>query len=195
MSERELTLRDADQYDFDGTRDKIVDLLGRGFSVAYAAKVVGKSPETVRKIARSEFVERNASRQQVIEAHDQTIHWLKMKVTKRMHEAGDRWDRRDAELLLKIMDREAKLKGVDAPTTTNVNVTVEDLSDADIISQLSAAGYQLQVPTPPKALPEPTQVDDAEFVTLDGNRTPEATAGEGPQGSGPGQCEESAELP
>lgn len=184
----DLTLRDADKFDWDGSRDKIIELAGRGLSQAYISKAVGLAQSTVGRILRTEFTDRNTNRQKIVEAHAQTVQWLKLKITERMHDSGKIWDRRDAELLLKVLDREAKLFGTDQPVQSQVNVVIEDLSEEDLVNQLAAAGYTLQLNPPLKALTEPVAVEDAEYEPVssqepDGRqRTVEATVDEGSSG-------------
>lgn len=169
-----LTLQDADRYDWDGRRQRIVELAGQGHSQIYISKAVGLDVKTVGRILKSEFSERNANKQLIVQAHAQTVQWMKLKITSRITESGNNWDRRDMETLLKVLDREAKVFGIDQPTQHDVNVTVEQLSDDDLVKQLAAEGIVVQLPTPPplKALPE--AVIDAEFVSHD-DRQPDGT--------------------
>ncbi len=167
MDHTEVRLRDSDPYDYDGSRDRIVDLAGRGFTAAYIHKLTSIPYKVVQRLMRSEFAERSSNRQQVIEAHAQTVQWLKMKVTERMHSMGGAWDRRDGELLLKILERESKLFGVDQPTQHqhDVSITYEELSNDELLSQLAAAGYSLQITTPKVLMP--VEAEDAQFTVHD----------------------------
>ena len=165
MSEfRPLTVRDADAYDWDGSRDRVIELSGQGYGPLYISKATGLSVRVVEKIRKSEFQDRNANRQQIVEAHAQTVQWLKLKLTERIAAAGGKWDRRDGELLLKVLERESRLFGCDQPVQVqhDVNVTVEQLSDDDLLKALAAEGIvvqQLNPPPAPAALPE--HIEDA----------------------------------
>lgn len=188
LDQTDVRLRDTDLHDYNGDRDRIVELAGRGFSAHYISQATGVAYKTVQRLLRSEFVERNSKRQDTVQAHAQTLNWLKLKVTERIHKSGANWDRRDCELLLKVLEREAKVFGVDAPTQHqhDINVTVEDLSEEDLLSQLAAAGYALQITPPVRQLPTPVVADDAEFEPVDrtdGRQgTAEETGGQDPPG-------------
>lgn len=57
---------------------------------------------------------------------------------------------RNAEILLKLMDRRAKLIGLDAPTKTEVSVDMRSLSDEELerIANGTASGSGVGTPTP-----------------------------------------------
>lgn len=179
-----LTLNDDDQYDWDGSRDRIVNLRAMGQSITYISKAVGLSAAIVSRILKSEFGERNSSRQDCIDEQKATLNWMKKKITERIDKAGEFWDRRDAELLLKFEERVSKLKGLDTPQQHEVTVAYEEQSEEELLQALQAAGYALQLPTSPKALPQSHLVEDAEFTTVtnvEDGRT-EVFTGEGPEG-------------
>lgn len=184
MSDRsELTLNDDTPNDWNGTTDRIVELRARGYSQAVIAKQVGLSVATVAKILKQEFGERNSSRQDLIDEQKATLNWMKKKITDRIHKDGAKWDRRDAELLLKFEERVAKLVGLDQPVKHDVAVTFEDISDAELVEQLAAHQIFVQLPAVPKALPEP--VEDAQFTSQEPNvghqRITETQTGSDPQ--------------
>jgi hypothetical protein len=139
----------------------VVDLAGRGFSAAYISRSTGLNYKLVTKLLKSEYTDRNANRQQIIEAHSQQVNWLKLKITERMHEAGKGWDRKDAELLLKVLERESKLFGTDQPTQSQVNVTIEELSDEDLWKQLAAQGIEVKQLAPPQVTSVADHIEDA----------------------------------
>jgi hypothetical protein len=182
-----LTLSQTDTHDWTGARDRIIHLFAQRQSITFIAKAVGLSVTTVRKILQSEFNERNKNRQDVVEAHRQTLDWVIKKVTQRLESAGPLWDRRDAELLLKYLDREAKCFGIDEPTKHEVTV-VEELSQEELVSQLKASGFALQLTQPsqpPLQLPlPPPQIEDAEYARAEDRHdtgeeaSPEDTCGE-----------------
>ena len=155
-----------DEHDFNGNRDRIIDYAGRGFSGQYIAKATGLPKVLVYRILKSEYIERHNNRQAIIESQDQTIRWLKLKITNRIHKAEDSWSRQDAELLLKLMEREAKLHGLDAATQHQhqVNVVVEDLTDDEVIKQLRAEGLEIKQLAPAQPAPVEKPAEDAEFV-------------------------------
>ena len=188
MAERNLTLWDSDNFDFNGVRDQIVDLRGRGYPVTYICKATGLTDSVVRRILKSEFVDRNSSRQDLIESHSQEIKWIKLKITERIHGAGEKWDRRDAELLLKVHEREAKLFGLDQPSQQQISVTYQELSDDDLVSQLRAQGVEIkQLPQHTPTLPPPPAevIQDAEVVHVSPNtHQPPPTAETGPDSCG-----------
>jgi len=158
-------LNELDAYDWDGVRNQIVDLAGRGFTATYIAKKIGRSPAFVSKILKSEFKERNSNRQQIIEAHFQTVQWLKMKLTERITVTGAGFSAKDAELLLKVLDREARLFGLDKPQEHNVNVSYEDLSNEELIEQLRQQNIPIPAGFTFKELPP--AVEDAIFEVSD----------------------------
>lgn len=160
-----LPLNQTDQYDWNGIRDEVLDLYGRGYSVEYIARLKGMAKKTVSNLLHSEFQSRNQNRQAVVQAHAQQVHWLKQKVTERIHAAKTLWDRRDAELLLKILEREAKLFGTDQPVQQQITHTIElaELSNEELDAQLRQFGVAL--PEGFLSLPAPQeQIEDAEFT-------------------------------
>lgn len=169
MTDKRLTLHDADEHDFSGLRDRVVDLAGRGYSCSYIAKATGENYTKIVRLLRSEFDERCANRNQIKQAHEQTLQWLKLKCTQAIAEPGlDKngnpkdWDRKAAELLLRVLERESKLHGLDAPTQHEVSVVHEDMTDEELVERLeTVAGVKVILPTShPTALPE--HIEDAE---------------------------------
>jgi hypothetical protein len=183
--DKKIRLDETETNDWTGERDRICDLYARRLSITYIAQAVGRSAAYVSKVLHSEFAERNANRQQIVLAHHQTLSWMIQKATKRMAEAKDFWDRRDAELVLKLLEREARLFGVDQPTQHTVTVELDQLTDDELLTQLQAAGVQITLPavTSPPALPE--HVEDAHYEPTSSDPTEYDGPAEGDAGQTP----------
>ena len=183
MSERNVPLREADQWDWNGVRDKVVELTARGKGPKYIAKLLGVSEHTVANLKKSEFRDRNASRQEIIEACFHTLNWLHQKLADRIEKAGDKFSRQDIAELRAIISDIRKMMGADSPTQHEIQIIDDDITEAQLIVQLVAAG-KLPASALPQALPEPTppqQVEEAEYQVADveQQRRPESTTGEG----------------
>lgn len=166
------TLRDADPHDFDGLKTRVVELLAKGKSVNYIAKLTGENYEKIRKIALSYYDSEVQYRNLLKVEHTYAVRWvmdqLKEKIEKDI-EAGKPISRADSETLLKYFDHNAKLHGLYAATEHNVQVTVEDLSDEEVIAQLKAKAPELFVldnHSPLQALPPSPQIEDAQFEVI-----------------------------
>jgi hypothetical protein len=153
-----------DEHDFNGNRDKVVDYAARGYSGVYISKATGLHVNLVYFILKDEYQKRCSSRQALIQAQDQTINWLLKKITERIHKGEDKWARQDAELLLKLMERQSKLHGLDQPLQHQVSVTVDEMSDEEVIKQLRAEGIEIKQLPPAAIVPKETPAQDAEYV-------------------------------
>jgi hypothetical protein len=93
--------------------------------------------------------------------------------------SGKLWARQDGELLLKALERKAKLSGADAPVESTVNVVIEDLSDDDLHKQLAAEGYVFTQLNPPIQTALPEHIEEAEVTNVgtEGHSTTPAEAG------------------
>lgn len=198
--EKRLTLHDADADDFSGLRDRIVELAGQGFSASYISNATCTSYTKVCRILRSEWDERRSNRENIIRGHDQTLQWLKLKYTDAISKSEVdkktgrvRLDHKAAEILLRILERESKLYGIDQPTQHNVEVTVnDDQTTEELLEQLKQAGLHISLPAaPPVPLSLPEQIEDA-LIEAEPARPAEADAQSDQQGERRSQCEESS---
>lgn len=161
----ELTLRDTDSADWDGLRCEAVRLKALGHSVSYIARLLQKNVKTITRILESEFKERFANRQQKKIEYALELEWVKQLVKDRIVSSGAKWDRKDAELLLKMRDQEARLYGHDEPTQHQHQVTVElaEMPDEELAAQLRQ--YNVSLPEGFLSLPAASeQIEDAEFT-------------------------------
>lgn len=169
MADDKLTLHDADPDDFNGLRDQIVNLAGQGYSAHYISKAIGVNYPKVCKILKSEFQDRCANRQNVIESLDQNLHWLQVKVSKAVADSVEgknaKLDLKAGELYLKIVDRRARLHGADQPVQHEVTVSHEEFTADELIEQLRLNGLNISLPAgSTTSLPE--HVQDAEYSVL-----------------------------
>lgn len=159
-----LKLNETEANDWSGERDQILALYAQRYPISYIAQALGRSNGFISRILHSEFSERNANRQQIVLAHQQTLSWLVHKATKRIEAAGDKWDRRDAEHLLKLLEREARLFGLDQPTKIEAKVEYENVTSEEIVEQLASYGIQVTFPSLPPASPLlPEHVEEADY--------------------------------
>jgi hypothetical protein len=161
----EITLRDTDSADWDGLRCEAVRLKALGHSVAYIARLLQRNVKTITRILESEFRDRFANRQEKKTEYALELEWLKQLVKDRIVSSGAKWDRKDAELLLKMRDQESRLYGHDEPTQHQHQVTVElaEMDDSEIAAQLRQ--YNVSLPEGFLSLPAaPEQIEDAEFT-------------------------------
>ncbi len=164
----ELTLKDTDSDDWSGLRDEILELKAKGCTVEYIARAKGCSVKKVTRILKSEFQERFNNRQAIVEAHSIELEWLKKKVLDRLY-SSPTFDRRDAELYLKIRAEIARLFGSDAPQQHQHQVTHDfaELADDEVIAQLKQFG--VQVPAGFLSLPPAPDTIDADFTVAEEN--------------------------
>lgn len=69
------TLRDADPHDFDGLKTRVVELLAKGKSVNYIAKLTGENYEKIRKIALSYYDSEVQYRNLLKVEHTYAVRW------------------------------------------------------------------------------------------------------------------------
>lgn len=160
---KQLTLNDDDQYDWDGTRDKIIELRARGNSQAVIAKAIGKSVPFVAKILKSELIDRASNRQELIASALCSLNWVQQLLGERIAKAGDKFQRADVTEFRATIADIRKLLALDQPVEHNVNVQVEEVSDEDVRRQLAAfvPTHLLPAITSTPALPE--SIPDAEY--------------------------------
>lgn len=189
-----LTLNDADPDDFNGLRDTIISLAGQGYSANYISKATSTNYKKVCKILSSEFQDRCAKRQDIVQALDQSLMWLQLKCAKAIEDSTEpdkktgkvKVDTKTGELFLKIVDRRGRLHGADQPVQHEVRLEVDTLSEEELLSQLRQAGVQISLPAviAPPALLE--HVEDATYEPASGpdeqERSPEGDTGPAAQG-------------
>jgi len=141
--------------DFDGTRDRIVELRCQGKSIHYISTAMGLSSSEVQRLLRSEFEQRLGDRQGLIQKAAMELDYLMAKL---MDKIVVHPDRRDMETWLKFNESKRRLFGLDAPTKVEAKVSYEEMSEQDIVRQL-----QIEAPNLLPALPP---VEDAEFVGI-----------------------------
>jgi len=177
MAENRLTLNDADPDDFNGVRDRIVNLAGMGYSAARISQQTGENYKKVCRILNSEFQERCSERQNVVQAIDQNLMWLQLKCARVIEETSvdskgnAKIDYKAGELFLKIADRRARLHGADKPVEHKVEIVQEQFTEEELITQLNQAGFHISLPAQPAPLPAHVDVTDAEYTHLVEERT------------------------
>jgi hypothetical protein len=179
--EKRTRLDELEVADLNGEKTRIVELYTvHGCSLTYIAQVLGRSAGYVSRVLHAAYQEDKSERDVRVLAHSQTLQWLMTKTIKRIEKAGDRFDRRDAELWLKLREQEARLKGLDQPTRAEVTVSYDELSQEELIAQLEAVtDIKIILPdaTQPAALPE--HVPDADYqVKLDTSVSEHAETGD-----------------
>lgn len=145
--------------DFDGTRDRVVDLFIRKHSIGYIATALGLTHKAVSKLIDQEFNTRLGDRQAMIHQAVLEIDWLMKPLMKKYavdSEAG-RPSERDFRALLEGNKERRRLLGLDA--SVKVDVTINDQSEADIQQELARYGVTTKLPP---AISE--DVEDAEIV-------------------------------
>ena len=162
-----VNLGQLDRSDWNGLRDQVVDLLGRGFSVTYTAKALGRPWKVIAELARSEMEERFSKREQIKQSHAFQITWLKKQLVDAIEgkkAAGKDFNRKDCELLLRLLEREARLFGLDSPIQVE-HKEVDQFSDEELRAELARHGVSMKLLGPAvEPLPEPDPVPDAEWT-------------------------------
>lgn len=154
--------------DWDGRRDRVVTLRCQGHSAETIAKLTGLSQHRVRKLLESEFQQRFADREEVKRQTAMQLDWLARPLMEKYERDADRGspDRRDAESILKVIERKCRLLGLDEAVRIDVR-EVEELSDAELDAELRRHGVVKQLPpAPPQSLPQAVigLVEEAEIV-------------------------------
>lgn len=197
--DKSFSTRQIDVNDYNGLRTRVVELLAKGKSVTYIAKATGERWEKIRDIALSEYRKQTEYRDALKMEHVFATKWAMDLIKDRITDSGEKWDRRDLELLWKWHEHNAKLHGFNAPTEHKHDVTVqiEELSDDELVQQLKVVAPELFTSPAPKALPEAVQ--DAEYVVV--NEPPQRQSVVTPQagpstcGERPAKCEEPGRVP
>lgn len=144
--------------DLNGVRDQIVSLRCRGFGVDRIAAEVGLSRLRVASLLRQEFEERFADRDELKRQTAMQLDQLARPLWDKYESSADR---RDAEALLKIIDRRCRLLGLDE--AVKYKVEVEELSDEELTAQLAIHGHGSHLALPAA---EVDHIEDAEFTSL-----------------------------
>jgi hypothetical protein len=120
--------------DFNGVATETVRLYALGHSQAYIASKLSLTPAKVRGVLDRAFEEvAGDKREQVQQVAGQLLH-LSRKVMERIEEGKGFFDRKDLELMLKLIERRCRLFGLDAPTRVETRL-LDELSDAELIEQ------------------------------------------------------------
>lgn len=152
--------------DYNGVRDSVVRLRCMGFGKERIAKELGLAYKKIDYILRSEFQNRFADREELKQQTAFQLDWLARPLMEKYEAAGLDADRRDAEAILKIIERKCRLLGLDEAVKLDVR-QVEQYSDEELDRELSRYGIvkQLTVEPGPPQLPE--TVPDADFTTTE----------------------------
>jgi hypothetical protein len=152
--------RTVTKFDFDGTRTKVVEMFVSGHGIEYTARVLGLTRKTVARIRDEELRKESATRERMIELTRLRHEFLLRPVMDRYLKAGERADRKDAEIAVVIMREQRRLMGLDAPVRVDVK-DVTEYSDAELEQALAK---ELATYAAVKQLPPPVEpVADAEF--------------------------------
>lgn len=145
--------------------DEIVRLRCLDYSAYAIAKTVGVSQKRVQNVLDRENERHAASREQMRQQKRLELAWLKRPLKRRMEadEASGRGvSREDIAVILKVIEQERRLDGLDAPVQLDVR-TVEAMSDDDLQKELSRYGVNVKQLAAPTATPATEAVADAEF--------------------------------
>ena len=154
--------------DFNGVRDSIVRLRCLGNSYETIAKTLGITYKAVKVLLDSEFKDRFQKREEI---KLQTVMQLDYLIRPLLERFEETIDRRDAEAIVKIIDRKCRLLGLDEAVKVDVR-QVEALTDDELEKELARHGVVKQLmPTDEDAEPalpeEPVDIIDAEFSVND----------------------------
>lgn len=158
--------------DFNGVAEEVVRLKCLDHSNTYIARVLGIAYNTVVKILEREYKANSANREQMRETAKMELNWLK-KPLKEKYERDSKTDkgvsREDAVALLKIIERQHRLFGLDDPVKVDVKHSIEDLSDDELNKQLQLHGIEVKQ-LPAAKIEEQVPVDfvaDAEYEKVE----------------------------
>jgi len=155
--------------DHNGIRDQVVKLRCMGYSYAAIAKSLDITYKQVKALIDSEFKERFENREELKLQTAMQLDWL---VRPLMEQFESTIDRRDAEVIVKILDRKARLLGLDEAVKVDVR-QVESMTDEDIEKELARyTGTVKQITTVEQTNPSPhpntlssdEEVEDAEII-------------------------------
>lgn len=140
--------------DFNGIRDQIVKLRCLGSSYETISKTLGITYKHVKAVIDSEFKERFENREALKLHTAMQLDWLARPL---MEQFDKTIDRRDAEVVVKILDRKARLLGLDEAVKVDVR-QVESLTDEEIENELARyTGIVKQIlPSLPEATLSPS---------------------------------------
>lgn len=147
--------------------DRCVQLRLEGKTFRQIAEETGLSPHMACKIVKAEFEADARHRAENIDDY-KTIQRMRLE---RMYSAMlpqlDMGNSRAIEVALKLMEREAKLMGLDAPEKSQVAVVFKNLSDEDLVEEGRRAGLALAnvIDVASMALPGEESVPEAMLLT------------------------------
>lgn len=175
-----------------------VQLRREGYTYREIARLIRTTDKVAYQLVsdafKSQQLRTKEQVEQLTELHSQRLDWMFLKLKDRIGSG----DTRAIEVATKLLDRQAKLLGLDAPVKQQVNVRYEQLSDQELAEEaqrvrvllpsLNASNLLLPGETAlPAALEEELrQVVDAEYVVKDApiNSDPTSPAADrDPQGS------------
>lgn len=129
--------------DFNGINDGIVNDYATGASISEIALKYGVSETKVRGLLRREFEKAYGSRQDVVHQNAATLQWAKRKLIERVKKMGDGFDRKDLELLVRCLERESRLLGLDAPTKVETKA-IEQWTDEELLEECRRNGIPVE---------------------------------------------------
>jgi hypothetical protein len=158
--------------DFNGIAEEVVRLKCLDHNNLYIARTLGISYTLVTKILEREVKAYQVEREQMRHQANMELNWLK-KPLKEKYERDAKnpkgVSREDAVALLKIIERQHRLFGLDEPMKVDVKHTIEELSDDELNKQLQLHGIDVkQLPAAKTEDSVPVNfVEDAEYVELE----------------------------
>ncbi len=118
---------------------EIMDMRLEGYSLAEIGKKFGVNSGTIHKIIAREVAKsqkkNNQSSEMILSLMDDRLEFM----WKALYPQISKGNSRSCEMGLKIMERQAKLKGLDAPEKKQLEISM-DLSDAELVAQARTLG-------------------------------------------------------
>lgn len=173
-------------------RERAAEILEKriqGWTILQLAKHYGVTVGTIEKVLKKDFDRLNKrakeSQDQIRQIHQERLAFMYQCLLPNMAKGHTR----AIDMALKILERESKLLGLDAPEKKQVEMTLENISDSELIEQAKRLGVEV-----PEILRVVTNGDvvEGEIIPPEAIRDrPEATNPEAqdPQGqaeAGPG---------
>ena len=136
-----------DSRALDPTRTRILDLRLAGHGIDSIAAQVGVTPRVVAAAVKELVAAANHDRDEMVAVAYGRLEREVRRIRERLDSLGGAFDRRDVETLLKVMERQSKLFGLDAPTKTEskTHVTFSDMSDDELYAEAARHGVVLAV--------------------------------------------------
>lgn len=163
--------------DYSNLHEEVIRLRITGKGIANIASCVGVSVTKVKAILDEEFVSRYKNRQSMIDKAAMQLDFILAPLIKKYEKDAlvGKPDRREAETMIKIIESQRRLFGLDSPTKVDM-VHYDAMDEEALNEELRRFG----VKTIPKALPpailssEP--VSDADFTVKDDNTIKESVS-------------------